>query len=175
MAKVENNMDDEINIVIDRTTVKNYVIKELDNLFPDKGVLYEAELYKAVKAKFPDKGGWDFHCFRVEYKNLFCALLETLELKNSTLKLKLKNSEVFSEIINGDPRMWEDKWSIYEDKPGEDEQELREGTFSCGNCRRRGMYARNTSHYEKQTRSADEPMTIFVHCYTCGKDSRFSQ
>mmetsp|Transcript_11686 Transcript_11686/g.23023 ORF Transcript_11686/g.23023 Transcript_11686/m.23023 type:complete len:304 (+) Transcript_11686:118-1029(+) len=29
--------------------------------------------------------------------------------------------------------------------------------------------SKKTTHYQKQTRSADEPMTVFVSCLTCGK------
>ena len=46
-----------------------------------------------------------------------------------------------------------------------------EGDFSratdkwqCNNCK-----MRKCTYYELQTRSADEPMTIFIHCLNCGK------
>jgi transcription elongation factor S-II len=43
-----------------------------------------------------------------------------------------------------------------------------EGMFECGRCK-----SKKTSYYQKQTRSADEPMTTFVTCNNCGKKWRF--
>ena len=51
------------------------------------------------------------------------------------------------------------------------EQRLLEGNraaasdqFLCGRC-----HKRQCTYYELQTRSADEPMTIFIQCVNCGK------
>jgi len=51
------------------------------------------------------------------------------------------------------------------------EQRLLEGNkanatdkFFCGRC-----HKRECTYYELQTRSADEPMTIFIQCVNCGK------
>lgn len=156
--------------------VQRYVVKEFDKQFPGKGLLYEHELYSAVQEKISDRQGWDFYKFRQCYKQLFLSFMENILLDNSSFLLKLKNDEMnFKDAIRMDQRMWDpDKWPIFQDKPGEDEQEIREGTFLCGYCQRKGIYAKNTSHYEKQTRSADEPMTVFVHCHSCGRDKRFS-
>ena len=38
------------------------------------------------------------------------------------------------------------------------------GEFTCSKCK-----GTKTTHYQMQTRSADEPMTVFVRCLTCGK------
>ncbi|KAJ3013847.1 RNA polymerase II elongation factor [Thoreauomyces humboldtii] len=40
--------------------------------------------------------------------------------------------------------------------------------FQCGKCKQR-----RTKYYQKQTRSADEPMTTFVTCVNCGKKWKF--
>lgn len=37
------------------------------------------------------------------------------------------------------------------------------GLFKCGKCK-----STDTSNRQAQTRSADEPMTVFVHCQNCG-------
>eukprot|EP00514_Thraustochytrium_sp_LLF1b_P012448 CAMPEP_0184560722 /NCGR_PEP_ID=MMETSP0199_2-20130426/47058_1 /TAXON_ID=1112570 /ORGANISM="Thraustochytrium sp., Strain LLF1b" /LENGTH=329 /DNA_ID=CAMNT_0026958029 /DNA_START=721 /DNA_END=1710 /DNA_ORIENTATION=- len=36
------------------------------------------------------------------------------------------------------------------------------GLFKCGRCG-----SKKTTHYQKQTRSADEPMTVFIQCSNC--------
>jgi DNA-directed RNA polymerase subunit M/transcription elongation factor TFIIS len=38
-----------------------------------------------------------------------------------------------------------------------------EGMFKCRKCK-----SKKTSYYQMQTRSADEPMTTYVHCIECG-------
>jgi DNA-directed RNA polymerase subunit M/transcription elongation factor TFIIS len=45
---------------------------------------------------------------------------------------------------------------------------LGKGIFKCGKCG-----SDDTEDYEKQTRSADEPMTVFVHCRNCNAYFRF--
>lgn len=45
---------------------------------------------------------------------------------------------------------------------------VSEGTFKCGKCG-----SRNTDYSQKQTRSADEPMTTFGVCNDCGNRWRF--
>eukprot|EP00924_Labyrinthula_sp_SR-Ha-C_P016673 snap_masked-scaffold_6-processed-gene-11.22-mRNA-1 protein AED:0.36 eAED:0.36 QI:0/-1/0/1/-1/1/1/0/178 len=42
------------------------------------------------------------------------------------------------------------------------------GIFKCGRCK-----STKTTNYQKQTRSADEPMTVFVQCTNCGNRWRF--
>lgn len=41
---------------------------------------------------------------------------------------------------------------------------LRASLFTCGRCK-----STKTTSTQKQTRSADEPMTVFVFCLNCGK------
>lgn len=48
-------------------------------------------------------------------------------------------------------------------------QEECEGEYTCSNPKCR---SRKTSYYLMQTRSGDEPMTVFITCHACGKRSR---
>lgn len=64
-----------------------------------------------------------------------------------------------------------EKWQIMVDKQAKMERIQLEGDFSratnkwqCNGCK-----LRKCTYYELQTRSADEPMTIFIHCLNCGK------
>uniref|UniRef100_A0A7S2YJE2 TFIIS-type domain-containing protein n=1 Tax=Entomoneis paludosa TaxID=265537 RepID=A0A7S2YJE2_9STRA len=41
---------------------------------------------------------------------------------------------------------------------------LQASLFTCGRCK-----STKTTSTQKQTRSADEPMTVFVFCMNCGK------
>jgi len=40
--------------------------------------------------------------------------------------------------------------------------------FTCGKCKQN-----KTTYYQLQTRSADEPMTTYVECITCGNRWKF--
>ena len=48
--------------------------------------------------------------------------------------------------------------AAYEEKP-----EAMTDMFKCGRCKQK-----KCTYYELQTRSADEPMTIFITCVHCG-------
>lgn len=41
--------------------------------------------------------------------------------------------------------------------------DIKEGVYQCRKCK-----GRKTTQFELQTRSADEPMTMFIKCITCG-------
>lgn len=41
--------------------------------------------------------------------------------------------------------------------------EIKDSILQCGKCKRRKV-----DYYQKQTRGADEPMTIFANCLHCG-------
>ena len=70
--------------------------------------------------------------------------------------------------------MFPEKWFELKDKLLQREQKILEGNKSRATdqfkCRRCGK--RECTYYELQTRSADEPMTIFVTCLNCGKEWR---
>ena len=65
-------------------------------------------------------------------------------------------------------------WQVMLDKQSKRERIQLEGDFSraterwqCNGCK-----MRKCTYYELQTRSADEPMTIFITCLNCGKHWR---
>ena len=64
-----------------------------------------------------------------------------------------------------------ERWQQMVDRQAKREQIQLEGDFSratdkwiCHGCKQR-----KCTYYELQTRSADEPMTIFIHCLNCNK------
>jgi transcription elongation factor S-II len=70
--------------------------------------------------------------------------------------------------------MFPEKWFALRDKQLQREQKILEGNksratdqFKCRRCNKR-----ECTYYEMQTRSADEPMTIFITCLNCGKEWR---
>ena len=67
-----------------------------------------------------------------------------------------------------------ERWFALKDKLLQREQKILEGNksratdqFKCRRC-----FKRECTYYELQTRSSDEPMTIFITCLNCGKEWR---
>ena len=70
--------------------------------------------------------------------------------------------------------LFPENWFALKDKLVQREQKILEGNksratdqFKCRRCQKR-----ECTYYELQTRSADEPMTIFITCLNCGKEWR---
>ncbi len=97
----------------------------------------------------------------------------------------VKNPRLLARVLDGEFKLHEipsmssyemfpEKWFELRDKQLQREQKILEGNKSRATdqfkCRRCGK--RECTYYELQTRSADEPMTIFVTCLNCGKEWR---
>ena len=70
--------------------------------------------------------------------------------------------------------LFPENWFMLKDKLLQREQKILEGNksratdqFKCRRC-----HKSECTYYELQTRSADEPMTIFITCLNCGKEWR---
>eukprot|EP00301_Raphidiophrys_heterophryoidea_P012242 c1864_g1_i1.p1 GENE.c1864_g1_i1~~c1864_g1_i1.p1 ORF type:complete len:227 (-),score=68.26 c1864_g1_i1:61-741(-) len=111
-----------------------------------------------------------------KYKDKFRQLVFNLKNKrNTTLRTRVRlGSELnakqlcamTSKELADDQQKQEIK--VMEDdlmKQALDASTLRATTtqFKCGKCRKR-----ECTYFELQTRSADEPMTVFVQCQSCG-------
>jgi DNA-directed RNA polymerase subunit M/transcription elongation factor TFIIS len=100
-----------------------------------------------------------------------------------SLHINLKNPQFVEQIINGDlapetiaslthQEMNPERWKVLIDrKMKRDETKYTHGIeastteYTCKKCK-----GNKCTHYEMQTRSADEPTTVFVTCLTCGKN-----
>jgi DNA-directed RNA polymerase subunit M/transcription elongation factor TFIIS len=89
------------------------------------------------------------YAIRNNDKSKFLDRIKSGELKPNTFDTK----EIWD--------LWyqEPKKEVVEKKP----EEYDDGMFKCGKCK-----SMKTSYVEKQTRSADEPMTLFITCRLCG-------
>jgi transcription elongation factor S-II len=97
----------------------------------------------------------------------------------------VKNQRLLKRVIDGEfslesiPHMtsyelFPENWFELKDKLLQREQKILEGNksratdqFKCRRC-----HKSECTYYELQTRSADEPMTIFITCLNCGKEWR---
>jgi len=98
-----------------------------------------------------------------------------------SIYINLKNGDVCQSLLNGDikaheiafmthqelsPEKWEElikMKSIRDKNKFEQNLEAMTDTFTCRKCREK-----KCTYYQMQTRSADEPMTIFCSCISCG-------
>jgi transcription elongation factor S-II len=149
--KMEPILDDETNATNLEKAIFNYTIKE-------------ATSRKIIKK-------WDNPYFA----QLYLDRLRTIyfNLKKPELLEQIKNGEITPQTLafmthqEMDPSHWKE---LIERKTKRDASKfttnLQASTdmFTCKKCR-----SKKCTFYELQTRSADEPATIFVTCLDCGK------
>ena len=116
---------------------------------------------------------WDNHFFRNMYKHGFLKM--QYNIRNSPdLKLRLTSGFIKArDVMSMTPQgLWpgglydrEMERQIIEGMKMEyanTEKKDYVGLFKCNRCK-----SKNTTYYQLQTRSADEPMTTFVTCNNC--------
>ena len=95
---------------------------------------------------------------------------------NKELFQRYKDGKVtFDDLCGMSPYdLFETRWKesfeqqqIREKQQLEGNKSMATDQFLCGRC-----HKRECTYYEMQTRSADEPMTIFINCLNCGKKWR---
>jgi transcription elongation factor S-II len=98
-----------------------------------------------------------------------------INLKNNDLLIQLKNGEIAPQSLAfmTHQEMNQMQWNeLIEQKIKRDANKYNTNTlqastdmFTCRKCK-----SKRCTYYELQTRSADEPATIFVTCLDCGKN-----
>ena len=135
----------------------------------EKGIynfaIKEANQHKIIKK-------WNNKKFTQLYIDRLRAIFINLK-NNPTLLEQIKNNEVKSHMVafmthqEMNPEHWR---VLIEQKIKRDVSkftnniEASTDMFTCKKCR-----SKKCTYYELQTRSADEPATIFVTCLDCGK------
>jgi len=160
--------------------VRNQIVEKLNDILDNynkcrniERSIYNYSIEKAkekyVTRKWENKKFKNiyFNKIRAIYTNLkndsyvgnktFLERVETNDIKTKDIA-NLKNHEIFPDYWKEkiDQKMKRDQM-LYEMKP-----ESMTDAFLCRKCKKR-----ECSYYEVQTRSADEPMTVFVTCLNC--------
>jgi len=134
----------------------------------EKGV-FNFAIQEAEKKEIVKK--WDNVYFTQFYVDKMRSIITNLE-KNSDLRKRITTKELKSGELAfmTHQQMNPDKWQkMLDDKKIRDENryapkiEASTDNFTCRKCK-----SKKCSYYQLQTRSADEPMTTFVTCITCG-------
>ena len=149
--KIENVLEDETLSINMEKGIYNYTIKESDSR-------------KIVKK-------WENPHFAQIYIDRLRSIY--INLKNDTLLQQIKNKEITPQSVafmthqEFKPEHWEVliKQKIKRDAAKYTMNiEASTDMFTCKKCK-----SKKCTYYELQTRSADEPATIFVTCLDCGK------
>lgn len=137
----------------------------------EKGIynyaIAEANIRKIVKK-------WENPWFLQIYTDRLRSIY--LNLKNPEILKMIKSKELLPQVFafmthqEMNPARWKE---LIEKKSKIDESKFNTklvsntDMFTCSKCK-----SKNCSYYTMQTRSADEPETIFVTCLDCGKHWR---
>ena len=149
-------------VTVNDTRLKSQ--KQIDAIFKGKGVKYEQELYDFIQKNYMNTKNWDYLNFRRDYKFFLMTIIENSKYKSFTTLLQKHN---LIELLYMKP--WQLVPELYNDFIIQETigQELRRGQYQCNKCIKNKEYPWNTKSHELQTRSSDEPMTIYVTCLTC--------
>jgi len=176
MSKYSNNSD------VKRVTMVEYLNREVNDEKLSKKI--EQSIYNYVIHLSKEKNiqrRWTNPLFESLYHSKIISIYSNIKkdsyIHNETFLDRIKNGEIESikigtlSVYDIFPDNWKKLLNIkskrdkikYELKP-----EAMTNLFKCRKC---GF--RETSYFEVQTRSADEPMTQFITCLKC--DNRWKQ
>ena len=154
--KLESIFDDERKCINLEKGVFNYAIKE-------------ANSRKIIKK-------WENPYFAQIYVDRLRSIY--LNLKKPELLAMIKNDEITPQVLAfmTHQEMDHEHWRVMiERKIKRDASKFTTNVqastdmFTCRKCK-----SKRSTFYELQTRSADEPATIFITCLDCGKQSKRS-
>lgn len=146
---------------------------------PDRIRMEELIFENALKTadKNDVRKSWNMQGFRDIYLAVSRRIIGNLDpksyVKNTHALERYNEGELtLDQLINQNYyELFPEKWEVMVDRQAKRERIQLEGDFSratdkwlCNGCK-----MRKCTYYELQTRSADEPMTIFIQCLNCGK------
>jgi DNA-directed RNA polymerase subunit M/transcription elongation factor TFIIS len=115
-------------------------------------------------------------CYTSAFRRFMSNLSRQSYVKNTQLLNKIENKDLTIEnlaemtIQEFAPTLYaglRERQSLREQQQLEGNKAMASDMFKCGRC-----HKRETTFYELQTRSADEPMTKFITCLNCGNHWR---
>jgi len=171
--------DEECSAVPVRAKVLSCIASTLKTIVSDPAeaerLIFKNACETAIKHEM--RMAWDNPLFHDMYLAISRRVIGNLDpnsyVKNKNLVERYLAQEITMEAIvrQNYYELSPEKWQKLVDQQAKMERIQLEGNFSratdkwqCNGCK-----MRKCTFYELQTRSADEPMTIFIHCLNCGK------
>lgn len=175
----EVSSSDTVTNIPNRSSLLKVIQATLPSSFTEheklEELIYEVTLETANKKEI--RKSWGNALFKDMYttiaRRILVNLTPTSYVKNKGLWERYSAKELTLEQIvrQNHYEMCPENWQQLIDLQAKRERTQLEGDFSratdrwqCNGCK-----MRKCTYYELQTRSADEPMTIFIHCLNCGK------
>jgi len=152
------NIRGKLNIVLENEKHSSNLEKGIFNY-----ALKEASNRKVVKK-------WDNPYFVQIYLDRLRSIY--LNLKNTEILEQIKSEAIQAHTVAfmTHQEMRPDKWKeLIEEKAKRDANKFEQNieastdTFTCRKCKQN-----KCTYYQMQTRSADEPMTVYISCINCG-------
>ena len=167
-----------------RERINALIEKRMDQLLdPDQRIDLERGIYNATVSDARKKGvrrHWENPEFAEIYKMIARRTMVNLDpegyVGNSRLIQRLQAAEFPPHQVPfmSARELYPEHWQELADEQLKRETTMLEGSQEEGSCmftcKRCGKS--RTRYWEMQTRSADEPMTIFIRCLNCGKEWR---
>ena len=167
-----------------RERINALIEKRMDQLLdPDQRIDLERGIYNAAVSEARKKGvrrHWENPEFAEIYKMIARRTMVNLDpegyVGNSRLIERLQMAEFPPHQVPfmSARELYPEHWQALADEQLKRETTMLEGSNEEGSgmytCKRCGK--NRTRYWEMQTRSADEPMTIFIRCLNCGKEWR---
>ena len=188
VAHVNIHPDKQLKHDSEKNNLRNHIVKNLETLFEneltkDEILVLEQEIYEASLSQADTRHivkDWSIKLFEHIYMGVTRKIVGNLcpksYVKNIELIKRYKSKEVNLKTIASMNyyTLFESKWrdriehqKDIEKRQLEGNKSLATDQFLCSRC-----HKRECTYYEMQTRSADEPMTIFINCLNCGKNWR---
>jgi len=151
-----------------RKKLQNILVEDNLAINLEKGI-YNYSIKEANSKKIVKK--WENPHFSQLYLDRLRSIY--INIKNKDLLEQIKSGEITPQTLafmthqEMNPQQWH---SLIEKKMKRDASKFNTNIqastdmFTCKKCR-----SKRCTYYELQTRSADEPATIFVTCLDCGK------
>jgi transcription elongation factor S-II len=182
--KPEENISETVPSQLNRITVFEAIQRLLSSLLTKKqAVELEHYIYNMslqIASKRHVSKSWTQPLFVEIYTSLARSVVGNLNpnsyIKNNELSKRFKDGKINLEEITSFtfsdlyPEIWKElsiRQFEREKRQLEGNKSMATDQFECKRC-----HKRECTYYELQTRSADEPMTIFIQCVNCGKHWR---
>lgn len=160
IPKFRENIRNEFSKIVDSSDLATNLEKGVFNF-----AIKEATIKKEVKK-------WENPWFVQLYTDRLRSIY--INLKNQSILEQIKSGELLPQTFafmthqEMNPERWKElieKKKLVDKNKYNTQLVARTDMFTCGKCK-----SKRCTYYAMQTRSADEPETIFITCLDCGKN-----
>ena len=151
-----------LNLIDYRKKVISNINTHLNNI--EKSIEIETAILEYTKNKI-EKYNWNSVKVRRTYLWKYRSILYNISSSEYVRNMILTDECDATRLINMKPdELCPEKWKDIKHKQyvKENCKSNYEGLFKCEKCN-----GKNTSYYQLQTRSSDEPMTTYIKCLNC--------